>query len=250
MSRNDYIFGGTRLQARLGQRLSERDWQRLASIRDSQHLIDGLMQTGAADWIRGMDAGMPVDQVEKILLQRLGNFIETVAGWYPRQWRAAIVWTRTLPWLNTLRAVPTLSTTGRLVRLTHTPFETAEDLRDEARLNVLRDTEFAPLVATLASEEPLFVSWYRQWQRYWPPSAKTWQHPLVILVDRFIAAFDQITTGQADIPEATAGLVRHFHQYIFTPVGCFAFLGIQLIELIALRQLLLDRLLFAEEAAA
>lgn len=250
MSRNRYIFGGTRLLARLSQRLSERDWQRFSSIHDPQHMINSLQQTGAAPWVRGMDAGTPSEQMEKLLKLRLTEAIESIAAWYPHEWRAAIRWTALLPWLDTFRGLHTAASAGSLLRLEQTPFDFVAGLPAEARLGALRETPYVLLLHALTTDDDLLLAWYDLWRRRWPPDARHHVNLLKTLTSRFILAQQQVAGGLTDPATATEGLSNLFHQHAFSPVGVFAYLALQTVELIAMRQLLLDRQLFSEGAAA
>ncbi|RRQ20005.1 hypothetical protein [Thiohalobacter thiocyanaticus] len=250
MTGNPYIFPGVRLQARLGQRLDERDWQRLSSIRDAQHLIDSLLQTPAVGWVRGLDGGSAAELAEQQLRLRLGEQTEEIARWYPRPWRAAIRWTRTLPWLDSLRRQQTAPGTGELLRLASTPLQSLTDAQDEAALKQLRETDFAPLLPALGAGENLYRAWYDHWLTRWPEPDRTLQRHLADVGRRLRRAHAAVSRGEQDPAAASLLLLRPLHQHVFTPVAPFAFLAIQALDLTGLRRLLVDRLLFTHGAAA
>lgn len=250
MTGNPCIFPGVRLQARLGLRLDERDWQRLGSVRDAQHLIDSLLQTPAAGWVRGLDSGSSAELAEQQLKLRAGEQIEEIARWYPRPWRAAIRWTRTLPWLDTLRRQQTAPGTGELLRLTPTPLEPLAGHEDEAALKHLRETDFAPLLPALGMGENLYSAWYEHWLGLWPGPNRTLQRHLTDVGRRLHLAHYAVSRGEQDPAAASMLLLRPLHQHSFTPVAPFAYLAIQALDLTGLRRLLIDRLLFVRGEAA
>lgn len=250
MTGNPCIFPGVRLQARLGRRLDERDWQRLGSVRDAQHLIDSLLQTSAAGWVRGLDGASDAELAEQQLKLRAGEQIGEIARWYPRPWRAAIRWTRTLPWLDTLRRQQTALGTGALLHLAPTPLEPLSEQENEAALKQLRLTDFAPLLPALNTGENLYTAWYTHWRGLWPGPDRTLQRHLADVGRRLRRAHYAVSRGEQDPAAASMLLLRPLHQHVFTPVAPFAFLAIQALELTGLRRLLVDRLLFAHGEAA
>lgn len=247
---NPYIFPGVRLQARLGRRLDERDWQRLSSVRDAQHLIDSLLQTPAAGWVRGLDAGSSAELAEQQLKLRAGEQIEEIARWYPRPWRAAIRWTRTLPWLDTLRRQQTAVGTGELLQLAPTPLEPLAAHEDETALKQLRETDFAPLLPALNAGENLYRAWHAHWLELWPGPDRTLQRHLADVGRRLRRAHYAVSRGEQDPAVASMLVLRPLHQHLFTPVAPFAYLAIQALDLTGLRRLLVDRLLFVRGEAA
>lgn len=247
---NPCIFPGVRLQARLGRRLIDRDWQRLSSVRDAQHLIDSLLQTSAAGWVRGLDSGSSAELAEQQLKLRAGEQIGEIARWYPRPWRAAIRWTHTLPWLDTLRRQQTAPGTGELLRLAPTPLEPLAGHEDEAALKQLRETDFAPLLPALSTGENLYTAWYQHWLGLWPGPDRTLQRRLADVGRRLRRAHYAVSRGEQDPAAASMLLLRPLHQHLFTPVTPFAYLAIQALDLAGLRRLLIDRLLFVRGEAA
>lgn len=250
MTGNPYIFPGVRLQARLGRRLNERDWQRLGSMRDAQHLIDSLLQTSAASWVRGLDGASDPELAEQQLKLRAGEQIGEIARWYPRPWRAAIRWTHTLPWLDTLRRQQTALGTGELLHLAPTPLGPLTEQEHEAALKQLRQTDFAPLLPALNAGENLYIAWHAHWRSLWPKPDRALQRHLADVGRRLRRAHYAVSRGEQDPAAASMLLLRPLHQYVFTPVAPFAFLAIQALELTGLRRLLVDRLLFAHGEAA
>ena len=89
-------YAQARIQARHGARPDPGTWAAVHASITLGALLENARASPLEPWIAGLDAGCTLDQLERVLRDRLRGRIEEVARWMPPSWRPAVLWTREL----------------------------------------------------------------------------------------------------------------------------------------------------------
>jgi hypothetical protein len=81
-----------RVQARLGERADETDWQLLQVVRDFATLLGTAQPSPSGPWLAGTTAQGTAAQIESTLRVRTRATVEETAGWMPLEWQEAVRW--------------------------------------------------------------------------------------------------------------------------------------------------------------
>jgi hypothetical protein len=89
MTRSDFAYAQSRLQARYGRLPDEATWRALEASRTAEHYLS-LARAGAlAAWTEGLPDAGDAPRVEQHLLTRWQGHVDEVARWLPARWRPA-----------------------------------------------------------------------------------------------------------------------------------------------------------------
>jgi hypothetical protein len=86
-------YAQARLQARYGERASERVWNQLRGARTFAALLDTARGSTLRRWVAAVAADAIADEVELGLRAVFRAHVAEVAGWLPEAWQAAALWT-------------------------------------------------------------------------------------------------------------------------------------------------------------
>lgn len=219
MSRNvAFAYPGARAQARFGQLLADGQWQRLSRVPDLALFVQTARETALRPWVQQLDPAAGPHQIEAHLRGQFRSRVRAVAGWAPRDWRAALLWTAVLPDLPALAHAQA----GR------------EPLAWMAGDADLRKPPASPLPPR---------AWLERWRRLWPSVGRDEREPLDALARVLERAARQ--GASADLatlePSVRAPLRRLFRRATRSPAGLFAYLALLWLEFVKLRGAVLRR---------
>ena len=253
----DYAHG--RLAARLAQRPDDRVWSQTRSARTVAALLEAVRASPAADAVSGIEARAGADDIDRGFRQQLRHRIVEIAGWAPRQWRAAVSLTRHLIDLPALAHL--LSDEPPAAWMHSDPvLAVLAGAPVSERRALLLDGELAPLARALAAAAPAgpvpalhaaVNAWRAEWRRRWPRCATDERAELLALerdVESHLLRFARVPLDQT--VEARGALahraLRHLHHHASRPVELFAYLIVTAADLERLRGEFALRAVFEE----
>ncbi|MGD2073658.1 MAG: hypothetical protein PVI91_02160 [Gammaproteobacteria bacterium] len=253
MSISAFAYAQARLQARHGLRPDEQLWHRLQGVGELGHYLQIARSSVLERWVGGMRAEQSSHDIELSLRTQLREYIDEVAVWVPRAWRAPMAWTKRLHDLTAIRHLLTeqelpawLSRDAALA-----PF-TAGTIAERRR--AMAGSDCSCLVQSWDPAVPVYQTWLQCWQQLWPKA------PRLAVGLRRLGAIRELQAsvtlaGVSDVRgEQRAALVgvyeRAFRRYSFQPGAAFAHLALVALDLQRLRSGILRRRLFAETAEA
>lgn len=241
-----FAYAQARLQARLGARGATASvLQRAHATRDLGALLQLLRTTSLGPHIARIAPDLGVHEIERRLRDDWARTVDEVARWQPAQWRAAVHWLRWLPYLPALQ---------KLARVGRAPAWMREDpwlarivaVDPPQRRAALVATPLAPLGAGFDDEGDVVGQWLAHWRTLWPASEHA-RHGLAAVV-RVLAAH---VSGLHNVAPSAASepllgvlatqLQRLFRRHPLTPTAAIAWLGLEAIDLLALRGLVTAR---------
>ncbi len=86
MSRVDFAYGQTRVQARLGARPQERTWRRLHASGSWAHFLEAARASELRPWLSAIHGDSDADAVDSALRRAFAVHVLEVATWYPAVW--------------------------------------------------------------------------------------------------------------------------------------------------------------------
>jgi hypothetical protein len=249
--RGTFAYAQARLQARLGMRAAPADLQRARAARDLAALLQLLRSTPQGRYVARLAPGAPVHELERRLRAEWCVLVDEVARWQPEGWRPALHWLRWLPYLPALQ---------KLARGGRAPAWTREDpvvgrivaTEPGTRSGALLETPLQPLQAALAAEGDISAAWFTHWRRLWPASSNAGLEAIV----RAVQGVDTLLRAappSAATEELTGTLSRRllsvFRRHPLSPATAVAYLGLEGIDLLALRGAIVGRAALAKAAA-
>jgi len=245
-TKSGFAYAQARVQARFARLPAEEEWQRLAAARTLASFLEEARAGPLREWVKGFSGQSDAHDVEAGMRTLFRETVEEVAGWVPRPWRDAVLWTR---WLILLPLLDHVVRGGSLPGWTsRDPF--LHGLRGEdGALDRERICRSGACALVEASADAA-TAWKEEWIRRRPPaSGKHLSHldALAKTLDVHIAAFRSAS------PEAAWGLRAElrarlsllFHRRMLQPAEPFIFLILTALDLERLRAALLGRALFA-----
>jgi hypothetical protein len=252
---SQFAYVQVRLQARYGQLPDQAVWQRLEGITALSHLLQTARTTGLRTWLLNIGAHSDSHAMEKSLRQQLRQHIEEVTRWLPPPWRPAARWCGLLPDLPALHHLLSGSDAPAWLRDDERLKPYAHDLQ-ALRLQALRDSPYAPLLAGGNGSVDLAAVWAAHWRALWPPAAAAGDHAalagLARLFDSHYAALrsdlarDGVHARDHLDQRLRSGFRRHPHQ----AAAAFYYLALTGLSLERLRGLLARLILFPLERAS
>ncbi|MBF0159582.1 MAG: hypothetical protein HQL58_08645 [Magnetococcales bacterium] len=228
-----YGFLQARLQAHHALHLDEAGWQRLIMTDSFELFLTRARGTVLNRWLETVEATGDIHHLELKLLEQLLHYIGTVASWAPSPWRAAVLWTGSLPDL----AVHLHRQGGGAV---HGWMATLED---------------SVVPRTLPTGVDPVVWWLQQWRRLWPRQPDFCRHleQLTRLVQHYLeqlARLEGHESAQLLGRQLQDKLVALFRRHTMQPAALFSHLLLVALELDRLRGELSRRRLFHSDRAA
>jgi hypothetical protein len=270
-----FAYAQVRLQARYGQLPDQAVWQRLEGITALSHLLQTARTTGLRTWLLTIASGTRWDArsaptgtaplnigvhsdshaMEKSLRQQLRQHIEEVARWLPPPWRPAVRWCGLLPDLPALHHLLSGSDAPAWLRDDERLKPYAHDLQ-ALRLQALRDSPYAPLLAGGNGSVDLAAVWAAHWRTLWPKEASAADRAALTelgrLFDNHYAALrsdlarDGMRARDHLDQRLRSGFRRHPHQ----AAAAFYYLALTGLSLERLRGQLTRLILFPLERAS
>lgn len=246
-----FAYAQARLQARLGMRAAPSDLQRARAARDLAALLQLLRSTPQARYVARLAPGTPLHELERRLRGEWCALVDEVARWQPERWCPAVHWLRWLPYLPALQK---LSRGGRAPSWTRDDPIVGRIVATEpgTRSSALGATPLQPLQAALATEGDVTQAWLEHWRRLWPaPSDAGLEAILRALqgVDALLRAAPASASTEELSGTLARRLLRIFRRYPLSPATAVAYLGLEAIDLLALRGAILARAALAKAAA-
>jgi len=241
MTRTDCAFGYSqaRLQARLGARPTEADWQRIRATRNLGTLLQAAGTSSLGAWTQGLDARSEVHELERRLRLNWTEQVDSVAAWQPPAWRRAVAWMRWLPYLPGL---------AKLARGGRAPDWMRTDpvlgpivaLEPRQRADALGRTAMAPLLAGFATPADVPGAWLRHWRSLWPDGTAA-----LPALERLLRQVTAHRRELAALPEAANSeeaqarldrrLLAALRRNPLSPIVTIAYLALAAIDLARLR---------------
>jgi hypothetical protein len=246
--RSGFIYTQTRLQARHGMRADERSWQLAESQRELGNFLQSARQTGLKHWVSGLQANDPHQQLETGILTLYRNYIDDIACWTPRDWRASIEWTKHLTYLPTLLHL-LKGNTAQPWMLQDPVLKPFTAIHHEQRNAAFLQSDYAPLVHAQHEGQPLEAAWAARWQALWPDlraSDRASLQQLYRLLQQHLESFAQAAPDAAwPLRQQLAQrLVSLFRQFRYQPAAIFVHLLLVALDVERLRGNILQRRLF------
>jgi hypothetical protein len=248
----DFAYAQARLQARLGERLSEAGWRVLESTLSLPQYLASARSTALSRRVHHFSADVTTHAIERALRDDWRAEVFAVSHWVPEPWSPAVAWCAWLPYLDTLAsltggdpALPWMHADSVLSGVA------ADDV--PARRLAIADAPFC-ILAGGGSPAELRASWFEHWAALQPRVAADEEAGLRLLVagaQHYLAVNKQRGVSRTKRRDACAtldalatGLV---HRRAEEPAAVFSYLSLVALDLQRLRDGLLRRTLFPEE---
>jgi hypothetical protein len=248
----DFAYAQARVQARLGERLSETGWRALESTLGLPQYLASVRNTSLARYVQHFSAALTPHAIERSLRDDWRAEVEAVSHWVPDAWAPVVAWAAWLPYLDTLASL----TGGGTVL----PWMQADAvlsgvaLRDvAARELAISDAAFG-MLADDDAPAGWRARWFDHWTSLYPKTRddeKAGMWMLVAAIQRYFAVIDRPGNSRTERREAgerlaadATGLV---HRRAEAPVVVFCHLALVALDLQRLRDGLLRRALFRDE---
>lgn len=247
--RNRFIFAYTRLQARHGMRPDESVWQLVESHRDIANYIQAARNTVLHQWVAGVQPSGDAHLLEEALLEQYRVYVRDIAVFVPKTWSRAVRWIESLTFLPSIHYLLTGNTAygWMLENPTLRKFTVADQAQ---RLNILAQTQFAPLVTGMEAGKPLTIAWLDYWQSLWPEkiSQRSPLSKLVSVLLNHIEEFSQLSPAitWAQRKKLSEILVYMFRNHAFESVSVFVHLLLVALDIERLRAGIMRRRLFPD----
>lgn len=248
-----FAYMQARLQARHGLRPEARIWHRLQGTPDLASYLHAARKTPLSPWVIGLHATHGTHEIEHALRLQFREYVDQVAHWLPTQWAGTLHWLALLPDLPAMRhllsgeAAPAWMLNNPRLR----PF-TSENMA--TRIQAMLDSSWHDIVAAWHGGQSPADAWLIHWQSRWP-------RPVGLQAGmRYLSGLFQQQLWQAreQTPASTQRqrerltqqLQSAFRRYSFQPAAACAHLGLVALDLEQLRNDLVSRALFADNAEA
>jgi hypothetical protein len=187
-----FEYALTRIHARHGRRLGEGEWRSLEASRDLASYLEIARAGALAPWVAALDAAADGHAIERSLRSAWRDYVETVAGWHPRDWQPWLAWLSWLPWLALFAQLARPQAPPLWMLADPICGPVAPGSVPERRAALERSC-LAPLAAGLGGGQSFAVLWRQHWQRLAPPSDEETRR-----------AHDQLLTALARYAHASA----------------------------------------------
>ncbi|MGK7909343.1 MAG: hypothetical protein AB4040_19205 [Synechococcus sp.] len=242
----DFIYIQTRLQARHGMRPDNQEWQILESQKDLAAFLHSARHTRLKPWVLSLHASDNHHVLETTLRQLYCNYVDEVEHWMPSVWQASVRWVKYLHYLPSLQYL----LSGNIVyawMLEDPQLKELTGTNVETRIQILRQSAYAPLIDPWQSGKPLLTAWTEHWRSLWPDQNNNRSiNKLISSIDGHLFKFGQISShpGRKSREIFTAKLSILFRQFSYQPVAVFIHLALIALDVERLRSNILQRCLF------
>jgi hypothetical protein len=246
-ARPQWGYVQARLQARHGERLQEGEWHALEAARSIEHYLERARGSPLRRLTDRVNGRMSAHAIERALRAAWRAYVAEVAGWVPREWQPAVLWTAhlaDLPGLDALLRGETPGWTQHEPALFH-----AADRDPQFRVAHLENSPLAPLVAAAATERSLTARWHNHWRALWPGRAAETRRLTAFadVIQRHVERLAMAGSQESSVPhrqELASHLARMFRRNSASPVAVFCHLALVALDLERLRGGLSRRRLF------
>ena len=246
--RSGFIYTQTRLQARHGMRADERSWQLAESQRELGNFLQSARQTGLKHWVSGLQASDPHQLLETGILTHYRDYIDDIASWTPRDWRASVAWTKHLTYLPALLHL-LKGNTAQAWMLQDPVLKPFTAIHHDQRNTAFLQSDYAPLVRARQEGQPLVAAWAARWQALWPGLRASEREGLLLLYRLLLQHLESFAQATPDAAwpqrQQLAGRLRTlFRQFRYQPAAIFVHLLLVALDVERLRGDILQRRLF------
>lgn len=252
--RGDFAYAQVRQQARLGATTASTDLRRLQATHDLPALLQVARSLPLARHVGRLAPTMGVHDLERRLREEWYADVHEVAQWQPAPWRETIAWLRWLPLLPLLqklarggRAPPWARSDPVIGALI------AVEPRDRAV--AIASTALAPFARAFREQGgSVLDAWLLHWRGLWPDDPGA-MHGLEKIVTRVSEVDHALRTAPANsasealLNQLAQQLLRAFRRHPLSPTAAVAYLGLDAIELMALRGAVAARAICTGSAA-
>lgn len=248
--RKNFVYTQTRLQARHGQRPSERTWRLLESQKDLANFLQSARHSSVGQWVTGLQASNNHHFIESTLLSHYRSYVNEVASWAPDQWRKSVRWVVCLTYLPVIDHL-LKGNTGYNWMLDDVTVKPATTTMLDQRMAYLLQTEFAPLFKYKLLGNSLLDAWIQHWRYLWPErkgrATRTFDH-FIQYVQAHRELFMQLPVDRTwrQREQLTNKLTIMFRREAYQPVNVFVHLLLVALDLERLRAAILQRHLFGD----
>jgi hypothetical protein len=248
----DFAYAQARVQARLGERLSETGWRALESTLGLPQYLASVRNTVLAPHVQHFSATLEPHTIERSLRDDWRAEVDAVSHWVPNAWSPAVAWTAWLPYLDAL----TWLTRGEPVLPWMQPDAVLSTVAVQdvaARRTAMADAPFGALAGEDMTSH-MHARWFEHWTSLYPQNRDNeiaGLRLLVVAIETYFAAIDRRRVSRNDrraarerLEAVATGLV---HRRAEEPVAVFCHLLLVALDLQRLRHGLLRRALFRDE---
>lgn len=265
-------YAQARLQARYGGRAPEGVWQPLVATAEFRPFLEQARATSLRAWVTNVSPISPLHEVERLLRLELARRTDEIAAWLPKEFHAAIDWTKrlidlpalhhllkhgpVLPWMleeEQLKPIAAADPDTRATMLAQTVYAPLARGEFAGAISLSRGPRLGPI-----GESELAARWFSEWQRRMPRLARVSQRKLARFLDTVRGHLSAFAPRPAHEPlparsawelrrDLERGVVRHFRAGFLEPTAAFTYLLLQTLEFERVRGELVSRLLFASE---
>ena len=248
----DFVYAQARMQARLGERLSEASWRVLESTLSLPQYLTSARSTALASRVHHFSTSVTTHTIERALRNDWRADVAAASRWAPESWSPAVAWTAWLPYLDALASLagdePTLPWMHSDAVLSGVALDDVS-----ARQLAIAAAPFGVL-ADGKSPAAMRSRWFDHWTGLQPRVTDEEAAGLALIVagvQRYLAAIRLPGAGRNKRRDARAQLdalgTALAHRHAEQPVAIFAYLSLVALDLQRLRDGLLRRALFREE---
>ena len=248
----DFVYAQARVQARLGERLSEASWRVLESTLGLPQYLTSARSTALAPRVQHFSTSVTTHTIERALRDDWRTEVAAASRWVPEPWSSAVAWTTWLAYLDPLASLtsdePALPWMGTDAVLSTIALDDVS-----ARQLAMAAAPFGAL-ADGKSPAAMRARWFDHWMGLQPRVTADEQAGLGLLVagvQRYLAANrlpGASRNKRRDARSQLDGLATALaHRHAEEPVAIFAYLSLVALDLQRLRDGLLRRAVFREE---
>ncbi len=248
----DLAYAQARVQARLGERLSEAGWRSLESTLGLPQYLATARTTALAPLLQHLSGSVTTHAVERALRDSWRAEVTAVSRWVPERWSPAVQWTAWLPYLDAvawlMRGQPVAAWMEKDAVLGDLSIDDTT-----ARRHAVAESAFGILTDGDGPED-LRARWFDHWTRLHPATGageKAGLRALVSAVIHYRTAIDSRGAGRAERADARtrlgARVTSLVHRHAAQPVAVFSHLLLVSLDLQRLRDGMLRRTLFSDE---
>ena len=248
----DFVYAQARMQARLGERLSEASWRVLESTLGLPQYLTSARSTELAPRVHHFSTSVTTHTIERALRDDWRANVAAASRWVPDPWSPAVAWAAWLPYLDALAslagdepALPWMRTDAVLSTIALDDVSARQLAIAAAPFGVLADSK---------SPAAIRARWFDHWTELQPRVTDEEAAGLALIVAgvrRYLAATRLPRAGRNKRRDARAQLdalaTALAHRHAEQPVAVFAYLSLVALDLQRLRDGLLRRALFREE---